>query len=159
MSNFFHELFAFRFKWIGKLFKNENKPFLQAAIDITNVVKKGLNSGLADFITNLIPGTVDNSILSVLRQNVPILLADELMIQTTGAPATEEDARALAVKLVDAFGKLNSVDKEQFYTSVAARIYIFLQQHEHGEKVTFGQAATLAESFYQDWLASQQPQS
>jgi hypothetical protein len=159
MSNFFHELFAFRFKWIGKLFKNENKPFLQAAINITNVVKNAVNSKLFDFLTSVIPGTVDNSIVEILRKQVPVILADELLIQSTGATATEADAQVLAQKLIDSFGALSDVNKEKFFTSVAAKIYIFLQAHEHGEKVTFGEAATLAESSYQDWLASQQPQS
>jgi hypothetical protein len=157
--SFLHDLFAFKFKWFANLFHNAKKPFLQAAIDITNVVKNSLNSGVVDFITSLIPGTVDNTIVEVLRKQVPVILADELLVQSAGFPATEEEAKALATKLIDSFGALSDVRKEQLYTSVAAQIYIFLQAHVHGEKVTFGQAAVLAEAFYQDWLASQQPQS
>lgn len=132
------------------------KPFLQAAIDITNVVKTALNSGLVDLITNIIPGTVDNSIVAVLRQQVPILLADELMVQAAGAPATEAEAQALSVKLIDSFGKLSDAKKEELYSTVAAQIFIFLKAHDSGEKITFGEAVTAAEGFYQDWLASQQ---
>lgn len=154
MSDFFKELFAFKFHWIGNLFHNAHKPFLQAAIDITNAVKNGLNSGLIDFAVNVIPGTVDNTIVDILRKEVPIILADEMLVQAAGAPATEEDAKALATKLIDSFGAMSDQKKEQLYTSVAAQIYIFLQQHSNGQKVTFGQAATLAEGFYQDWLAS-----
>lgn len=155
MSDFFKELFAFKFHWIGNLFHNAHKPFLQAAIDITNAVKTGLNSGLIDLATGIIPGTIDNTIVDILRKQVPVILADEMLLQSAGTPATEEDAQALAKKLIDSFGAMSDVRKEQLYTSVAAQIYIFLQQHSNGEKVTFGQAATLAESFYQDWLASQ----
>jgi hypothetical protein len=132
------------------------KPFLQAAIDITNVIKTGLNSGLIDLITGLIPGTVDNNLIAILRDKVPILLADELMVQAAGTPATEEEAQALAVKLIDSFGKLTSAKKEELYSKVAAQIFIFLKAHDNGEKVTFGEAVSAAEGFYQDWLASQQ---
>lgn len=157
MSDFFQKLFAFKFKWIGKLFSNANHNFLQAAIDITNVVKVALQSKLVDFLTSVIPGTVDDKIVAILRTNVPILLADELLLQQVGAPATEADAQALATKLIDSFGKLSDGDKEKFFTSIAAQTYIFLQQHQNGQHVTFGEAATLAESFYQDWLANQAP--
>lgn len=153
---FFEKLFAFKFKWLGNLIHSANGSFLQTAIDITNVVKNALQSKLIDFLTSVIPGTVDDKIVAILRANVPILLADELLLQQVGAPATEADAQALATKLVDAFGTLNDAAKEKFYTSIAAEIYIFLQQHQNGVKITFGQAATLAESFYQDWLQEQQ---
>lgn len=153
-DSFFSKLFAFKFAWFGKLFHNANKPFLQAAIDITNVVKNALSSSVTDFITSVIPGTIDNSIVDVLRKQVPLILADELLLQAAGEPTTEQEAHDLGVKLIDSFGQLSDAHKEQLYTSVAAQIYIFLQSHEHGEKVTFGQAATLAESFYQDWLDS-----
>jgi hypothetical protein len=154
-DSFFSKLFAFRFQWVAKLFHNSRKNFLQAAIDITNVVKTAVNSKIVDFITSVIPGTVDNSIVAILRDQVPKILADELLIQATGAPATEADAQALAQKLIDSFGSLSDVNKEKFFTSVAAKIYIFLQAHDNGQKVTFGEAATLAESFYQEWLADQ----
>lgn len=154
MSDFFSKLFAFKFAWIGKLFHNANHPFLEAAIGITNVVKLVLNSGVTDFITSLIPGNIDDKIVGILKEKVPIILADELLLQQVGFPATEDEAKALAVKLIDSFGKLSDAGKEELYTSVAARIYIFLQDHQHGEKVTFGEAAALAEGFYQEWLDS-----
>lgn len=153
-DSFFSKLFAFKFAWFGKLFHDAHKPFLQAAIEVTNVVKGALNSGVVDLVTGLIPGNLDNDIADILKKEVPILLADELLIQAAGYPATEAEAHDLGVKLMDSFGKLSDTHKEQLYTSVAAQIYIFLQAHVHGEKVTFGQAATLAESFYQDWLNS-----
>lgn len=150
-KTFFGKIFG----WIGDLFHNANKDLLQAAIDITNTIKAALNSGIVDFITGLIPGTLDDSIVAALRTQLPVLLADELLVQSVGTPATEADAQLLATKLVDSFGLMTDAKKEKLYTSIAADIYIFLQNHLHGEKVTFGEAASLAESMYQAWLAEQ----
>lgn len=150
-----HTFFGKIFGWIGDLFHNANKDFLQIAIDITEAAKAGLLSGIADFISKLIPGDVDDKIVAFLKEKVPVLLADELMIQAAGLPATEEEAKALAIKLIDSFGGLSDIDKEQFYTSVAAKIYIFLKAHMNGEKVTFGEGAALAESFYRAWIKTQ----
>ncbi len=151
-KTFFGKIFG----WIGDLFHGANENFLKAAVDITQKVKEGLNSGAADLITSLIPGNIDNKIVEILKDKLPILLADELMIQSAGTPATEADAQALAKKLVDSFNGLPDEKKEKFYTSVAAEIYIFLQKHSSGEKVTFGEAAAMAESAYRSWLQLKQ---
>jgi hypothetical protein len=155
MSDFFSKLFAFKFAWFGKLIHDAHKPFLQLAIDATNALKTGLNSGLLDLGVSLTPTDVDNEVLGALRKELPVILADEMLVQSVGYPATEQDAQDLAKKLIDSFGLMSDAKKEQLYTSVAAQIYIFLQNHAHGEKVTFGQAASLAESFYEDWKANQ----
>jgi hypothetical protein len=154
-QSFIQKLFAFKFVWIGKLFKSANKPFLQAVIDVTNTVKVALNSQLVDILTGIIPGTVDNEIVVILRKQIPVLLADELLLQSAGTPATQEDAQALAQKLLDSFGLIKDEKKGKLYTSIAAELYIFLQEHQNGQKVTFGEAAALVEGFYQDWLAAQ----
>lgn len=144
------------FGWIGDLFHNANKDLLQVAIDVTNAAKAALNSGIVDIATALIPGHLDDNIVSALRLKLPVILADELLIKSAGTLSTEQDAKELAKKLVDSFGGLSDEGREEFYTSVAAKIYIFLQKHLHGEKVTFGEGASLAESMYQSWLKSKE---
>ena len=149
-KTFFGKIFG----WIGDIFNNAKQDLLQVAIDVTNEVKNALNSGITDFITKLIPGTVDDKIVQVLKDKLPILLADELLIQQAGKATTEADAQDIAEKLLDSFGGLSDEKKEKFFTSIAAEIYIFLMKHVHGEKVTFGEAASLAESMYQTYLES-----
>lgn len=151
-----HTFFGKLFGWIGDIFHSANQSFLEIAVTITQAVKDALNSNLVDFLTKVIPGDVDDKIVAILREKVPILLADELMIQAAGVPATEEEAQALATKLLESFGGLKDDQKEEFYTKVAAKIYIFLQAHKNGERVTFGQAAALVESAYQSWLKSKE---
>jgi hypothetical protein len=154
-ESFFSKLFAFKFTWITKLFHNANHDFLSVAIALTNTVKVALQSKILDFLTSLTPTKIDDNVLAALRVQVPIILSDELLIQASGSPTTEADAQALGQKLIDSFGALSDEKKEKLYTTVAAQIYIFLQDHNNGQKVTFGQAATLVEGFYQDWLNSQ----
>lgn len=154
-KTFFGKIFG----WIGDLFHSANEGFLKAAITITQTVKNALNSGVFDFITSLIPGDLDNKIVAILRAKVPILLADELMIQGIKEGASEEEIKALAVKVVDSFGGLSDAKKEQFYTSLAAQIYIFLKQHQNGEHITFGEGAALVESGYRSWQASQEQEA
>lgn len=154
-QSFISKLFAFKFVWIGKLFKSANKHLLQVAIDVTNTVKAALNSGVVDIITGLIPGTVDNNIVALLRAQLPVILADELLLQSAPSITTQPEAQDLAKKLVDSFGLMSDTDKEQLYTSVAARIFIFLQAHKNEQKITFGQGAALVEGFYEDWKAAQ----
>ena len=149
-----HTFFGKLFGWIGDLFHNANKNLLQIAIDVTNAAKVALNSGLFDLAAVLIPGTADDAILAALKSKVPVILADELLVQSAGTMTSEADAETLAKKLVDSFGGLTDAKKEKLYTTVAAEIYIFLQQHLHGEKVTFGEGASLAESMYRAWVDS-----
>jgi len=151
-----HTFFGKLFGWIGDLFHNANHTFLQTAIDVTQAVKDGLNSGIVDLVTGLIPGNIDNEIVTILRKNLPIILADEMLLQGINENSTEADVQALAKKIVDSFGGFSTDRKEEFYTSVAAKIYKLLKQVKDGQKVTFGEAASLAESMYQSWLQSQQ---
>jgi hypothetical protein len=151
---FFGKVFGSLWDIIKKPFDNANHPFLEIAINITNLVKDALNSGIVSTITTLIPGALDDKIVEILKEKLPILLADELLIQAAGTPTNQTDAEALAKQLVDSFGGLADDRKERFYTSLAADIYIFLQQHEHGEKVTFGEAAAFVEVAYKAYLQS-----
>lgn len=156
---FFGKTFGWLWDQIKLAFTAGDGSFLEIAIKLTNKVKDALNSKAIDFITSLIPGDLDNKIAEILKAKLPIIIADELLIQAAGAPATEEEAKALALQLVDSFGGLSDLEKEQFYTSIAAKVYIFLHEHAHGEKVTFGQAARFVETAYEAWLQSQGDQT
>ncbi len=153
---FFGKVFGSLWDIIKKPFDNANHHFLEIAINVTNAVKDALNSGFINTITALIPGGLDDTIVAILKEKLPILLADELLIQAAGTPTTEVDAETLAKQLVDSFGGLPPEKREKFFTSLAAQIYIFLQAHEHGEKVTFGEAAAFVETAYKAYLQSKE---
>lgn len=146
-KTFFGKLFG----WVGDLLHNANKDYLQAAVDVTNAVKNFVNSGVATVLTAIIPTTIDDTIVATLKDKLPIILADELALQGLKADTTEEEAKATAQKILDSFGGLPDAKKEEFFTSIAARIYVEVQAIKAGTKVTFGEAALLVESFYQQY--------
>lgn len=146
-KTFFGKLFG----WIGDLFHNADKDLLQVAVDVTNKVKDFVNSSAAAVLTSVIPTTIDDTLLSVLKEKLPFILADELAIQSLDTDSTEEQAKETAQQILNSFGGLSDIKKEEFYTSVAARLYIEIQAIKAGKKVTFGEAAALVESFYQQY--------
>lgn len=146
-KTFFGKIFG----WIGDIFHDANKDLLKAAVKITEVVKTALNSHAADFITSLTSTQIDDKLLAIAREKVNFILAKELLVLNAGTPQTEDEAQDLAKKIIDGFGILNDADKAELYTKLSAKLYIFFKEHE-GQKVTFGQAAALAESAYQTWI-------
>jgi hypothetical protein len=152
-QTFFGKIFGPIWDAIKKKFEDANKPFLEIAVNLTNIVKDALNSGAVDLLTTVIPGVTDDNIVALLRKILPTILADLLLLKSEGLPATEQNAEYLAKLFLDSFGGLDDGRKERFYTELAAMIYMFLQANE-GKKVTFGAAAQLVETAYQAWLES-----
>lgn len=154
-KTFFGKIFGGFWDTVKSVFKKADHTLLEIAIKVTNTVKDALNSGFVDIITKLIPGDIDNKFVDLLKLEVPKILAAELLLKALPEATTETDAQAIGKQLLDAFGGLSDTDKEEFYTSVAAKIFIFINAHKNGEKVTFGQAAQLVEGAYQEWLVLQ----
>jgi hypothetical protein len=152
---FLGKIFGSAWDWVKEKLAKADDKLLDVAIHITNLVKDALNSGVVDIITAAIPGTLDDKLVAIVREKIPLILSKELLLKAVGTPATEEEAKALTEELLAGFGVLSDADKAEFYTTVAAKVYMFLHEHEHGEKVTFGEAASLAEDMYQAWLKSQ----
>ena len=137
-----------------KKFKDADHGLLEVAITVTNVVKQVLSSGAANFLVSLTPTDIDDKLLATLNKQLPIILANEIMIQGINQASTEEEVKSVFSKVLDSFGLMTDADKEQFYTSIAAKIYIVFQELKSGKKISFGEAALLVESAYQEWLNS-----
>ena len=152
-KTFFGKLFG----WIGDIFHDADKNLLQAAVKITEIVKSALNSHVADFATSLTSTKIDDKLLAIAREKITFILAKEMLVLNASKPATEDEAQDLAKKIIDGFGVLSDDDKAELYTKLAAKLYIFFKEHE-GKKVTFGEAAALAESAYQTWIKFKEDQ-
>lgn len=157
-KTFFGKIFGTAWDSIKGMFQKTieaaNHDFLQAAILVTNVVKTALSSGAAQFLVDLTKTDIDNKLLATANQYLPVLLADEIMLQGITTASTEEEVQAAYGKVLDSFGKMSDSKKEEFYTSLAANIYKVYQEIESGKKITFGEAALLVETAYQEWLNS-----
>lgn len=151
-KTFFGKIFGSLWDFIKSPFDNADHTLLEIAIVVTNKVKNFLNSGVVDILTSVIPGNIDDTLVEILKKKVPIILADQLALKSLSDPNV--DPKDVAKELIDTFGGIPDEKKEKFYTTVAAEVFIFLQQHKNGEKITFGQAAAFVETAYQAWKAS-----
>ena len=127
---------------------------LEAVIKITNVLKIACQSQTATFLTDLTKTDLDNEALAIANKWLPVVLADELMLQGINSASTQDEVQAVFGKVLDSFGKFTSDQKEKFYTSVAATMYKVYQEIKSGQKITFGQAASLVEKAFEEWIAS-----
>jgi hypothetical protein len=65
------------FRWLVSLFKNlsaKTKELTPDIIQIVTNIKNFVDSPGADFLTSVIPGTLDDKVLNILRQYLPKLL-------------------------------------------------------------------------------------
>jgi|SRR6185312_689246 len=137
-----------------KAFEDADHDLLEVVIKITNVVKIALSSGTAQFLVDLTKTDLDNKVLDIANKYLAILLADEIMLQGLKEATTQEEIQAIFSKVLDSFGQMTDDQKAKFYTSLAADLYKLYQEIKSGKKITFGEAALLVESAYQEWLNS-----
>jgi hypothetical protein len=140
-------------KAVSSLFGKNNKNLLQAVILVTNSVKTVLESPVTGLVVEVTPTGVDDKLLAIANEWVPKILAEELLLQQINTVETEAEVKEIFIKAINTFGKLTDQDREQLYTTLAAKLYIIYNQVQEGKKVTFGQAATLVEEAFQAWVA------
>lgn len=140
-------------KAFNKVFGKDSKGLLKAAILVTNSVKTVLENPITGLLVEVTPTGVDNKLLAIANAWIPKILAEELLLQRINTVETEAEVKQIFIEAIDTFGKLTDQDKEQLYTTLAAKLYIIYNQVQDGKKVTFGQAAKLVEEAFQAWLA------
>jgi len=150
-ETFLGKIFGTVWDKLKAAFTRADHKLLDIAITVTNAVKDVLKSPVVDIITAIIPTNIDNKIVEILRAKLPILLADELLLRTLRSDATEAEVKEISVQIAQSFGNLSDEKKQQFYTSMAAKVYIFLNEHKNGEVITFGQSAYFVETAWQAW--------
>jgi hypothetical protein len=160
MSNKVHRTFfgkIFGTAWdsikgfFSKAWDAADHDLLEFAVQVTQALKDGLQSGVVKAIVDATPTVLDENILQAVNNFLPKLLADELLLKDIHDNSTEADTQDVAKKILDSFGGLSDEKKEEFYTSTSAKIYALAVKIKHGEHITFGQAAQLVESAYQEW--------
>lgn len=157
-KTFFGKIFGSAWDSIKSVFQKQwdaaDHNLLEFAIKVTNVLKIACQSGTATFLTDLTKTDLDNEALAIANKWLPVVLADEIMLQGINSASSQEDVQAAFGKVLDSFGKFTSDQKEKFYTSVAAQIYKVAVEVKSGQKITFGEAAKLVESAFEQWLQS-----
>lgn len=157
-KTFFGKIFGSVWDSIKGVFQKQwdeaNHDLLETAVKITNVVKIALASDTANFLVDLTKTDLDNEALAIANKWLPVVLADEMMLQGINSASTQDEVQAAFGKVLDSFGKFTTDQKEKFYTSVAATIYKVYNEIKGGQKITFGEAAKLVETAFEEWLQS-----
>jgi len=138
--------------WFAKVFKGVKTDGVKIAIAVTEGVKSALNSGLINFIAQVIPGHNDipKEIVTVLNQWIPKLLAAELAVQGLPDNPTEQDIVNFEDRVIAAFGKVDN--KSKLYTVLSAQIYgIIRARVGDGTPYTFAELVVDVEQAYQDY--------
>lgn len=143
--------------WFKNIFKNVKKHGAQVAITITEQVKDALNTGAAGFIAltvdNLANTHLAENVLSILRTNIPKLLAVELAVQGLPDNPTKEDILKFETDVINAFGKMDK--KSKFYTTFAADVYGIVKETLEttpDKKPTFAELVAAVEKAYERYL-------
>lgn len=130
--------------WFKRQFRNiaeEAKVLLPAVIAVTNQWKTFIDSPVADLITALVPGTLDDAIKDKLRQRLPDVITKlQLAHAISGIDDINEQLKAILNVL-----KLSPDDtKDRFYHEFA---FTALQALSDG-KLTMGEASILTQLYY-----------
>jgi hypothetical protein len=138
--------------WFAKVFKEVRTDGIKIAIAVTEGIKTALNSGIAGFLVQIIPGNskIPQAIITELIQWIPKLLAAELALQGLPSNPTAQDILDFENRVIAAFGKVG--DKSKLYTVLAAQIYgIIDTQVNAGSAFTFAELVEDVEQAYQDY--------
>lgn len=142
--------------FFNKIFEEANHDFLEASILITQGLKVALQTGAVKDFVSLTPTKIDDDLLNIANENLPKILASEILLKSLNPDNSDADNQAVIKKIVDTFGGLSDAGREELFTHIAAKIYVLFQQIKSGKKVTFGQAALLVESAWEEFQASHQ---
>jgi hypothetical protein len=137
--------------WLGieKAFKkldNTSQKLVPVAIEVTNAVKtiieKGTFTGqLVDTLTDLIPGELDDKIVGLGRQHLPMLLIKLTLVDQINQKGTLEEKCQLAIEQVRLF---DDDQKELFYDGLAKKLLQYLSDG----KLTWNEVGYLVKWWY-----------
>jgi hypothetical protein len=142
--------------FLSKVFKSVKTSGDQVAISITEGVKTALDTGIVDFLAQLmsaiLPGVHDipEEVVAAIKVAIPKVLAAELAVQGLPDNPTQDDILAFEQKVMAAFGVHDN--KSKLYTTLAAQIYGIIEAH-NGNSWTFAQLVIAVEKAYADYVA------
>lgn len=123
--------------------ENEVKKDVVIAISVVQQIKTVVDSPVADVVTALIPGDVDDLIKEQLRQWLPKIILQLALVQSI---SNIEDENAQLQAILDKIKLSSDETKSAFYHSLASLI---LQKLSDG-KLSWTDAVAISEYYYQN---------
>jgi hypothetical protein len=134
--------------WVKGIFGNSLvwlKKNSQIAVNVTQKLKEIIESPVADLVTALIPGELDNKIKDLLRKIVPEV-AIKVGIAHNILQASEEPNEAIA-KIVEYLKTLPKEGRAAFWIQFAGELNFVLADGE----ITFPEAVALSQLVYAEF--------
>lgn len=150
-------IFVKAIHWIAGIFSKAKDDLAKAAVFIVKDIQPVLFSPAADALAGILDAitktTLPETVLTVLRKDVPLFITAEGVINTLTADSTEADVKAALAKVISYFPALSADQRAQFWTTLAATIYIDLHKLANGDQLTFAEAVVIIEESYQAYVA------
>lgn len=142
--------------WIENIFENAQKDLLKAAVIVTQYIKPILDSPVSSVVLSIADAVtksqIPTEIADDVKKAIPVFLAEETLLTSITPDMTEQQVNDIMEKMVQQWPNISDQKKAEIYTTLSAKIYILIIQLSKGEKITFGEAASLVESAYKTWL-------
>lgn len=142
--------------WIENIFENAQKDLLKAAVIVTQYIKPILDSPVSSVVLSIADAVtksqIPTEIADDVKKAIPVFLAEETLLTSITPDMTEQQVNDIMEKMVQQWPNIPDQKKAEIYTTLSAKIYILIIQLSKGEKITFGEAASLVESAYKTWL-------
>lgn len=109
-------------RWLVGLFKSltaKAKKLAPEIIQVVENVKNFVDSPRADFLTSVIPGTLDDTVQKLLKLYLPKLL---LILNTTESYLEIEDPNEQSKAIVASFQVGDQDTKDMFFHSLASKL-------------------------------------
>lgn len=155
LKNFWGWVKGWRLDKVFLYIKTDGAKF---AIGITEGVKTALNSGVLNFVADIVSKTfpqlhdLPQTLVADLNKAIPTILAAELAVQGLPDNPTEADILAFENNILKAFSVTDQ--KSKLYTILAAQVYgIIKAEVDKGVTITFAQMVIDIEKAYQLYLA------
>jgi hypothetical protein len=111
-------------------------------VSVTENIKKFVESPLADVLTTIIPGDIDDKIKQALRAGLPIILTDLKLAQGMG---TMTDPQEITRCAIQALQKLDGEIKNAYLHNLS----VFVAQLAADGKLSWSDGVCIVEWYYQ----------
>jgi len=133
--------------WIIKTFTNtkkELKTIIPIAIEVVNGIKKFIDSPTADFLTSVIPSTVDDQVKIFLRTILPSVLKG---LHKWESIINIEDENIQLKLIVEELKTLTKSEQDNIKTQAASELVVKLSEFE-GKVVDINEAKIMTLTAY-----------
>ena len=100
-------------------FPEELKSAVQIGITVTENIKHFIDSPVADLLTAIIPGSVDDKIKNALRTSVPVILTNLRLANNCGDLKDPQEIITCAIKVLQS---LEEETQNAFFHSIAVLV-------------------------------------